>query len=87
MKHAFLLSTAAAACMALAGSVWAEPSNQPAGDSQAQHSDHQAKGSPAAANTGRGASAQHGPQTMPQGARSWTGAATRSPLNDAATAQ
>jgi Ni/Co efflux regulator RcnB len=83
MKHALLLSAAAAACMACATLSWAGSSSQDHGASQGgQHSD-QARGSAAAGAIGRGASAQRGRQATAQGApgalgRSWTGAATRS---------
>jgi Ni/Co efflux regulator RcnB len=91
MKHAFLLSTAAAACMAFAAVVSAQPSNQrDSGAPQGQHSDRQPKASPSVATSGRGDSARRGPQTAAQGVpsgRSWTGAPMRGPVTGAATAQ
>jgi len=88
MKHAFLLSTAAVACVACASVGWAQPSGQDRGAPQGgQHSNHQA-----AANVGRVASAPRGRQATAQSAsstfgRSWTGATMRGPVTGAASVQ
>ena len=92
MKHAFLLSTAAVACVALASASWAQQSSQAPDSQHGQGSDHQGKGRPAAAAVDRAAAAQHGRQATVQGAPSvqghdWSRAVTRGPATDVQSQQ